>query len=47
MSNIDRDDNDSTVPSDEEFVEQQAALVSRRAQALREMQEAEDQLNEQ
>jgi hypothetical protein len=47
MSNIDRDDNDSTVPSDEEFAEQQAALASRRAQALREMQEAEDQLNEQ
>ena len=47
MSNIDRDDNDSPVPSDEEFAEQQAALAERRAQAMREMQEAEDRLAEQ
>jgi DNA polymerase II small subunit/DNA polymerase delta subunit B len=47
MSNIDRDDNDSTVPSDDEFAQQQAALALRRAQAMREMQEAEEQLLEQ
>ncbi|KAJ8585290.1 hypothetical protein M405DRAFT_865513 [Rhizopogon salebrosus TDB-379] len=47
MSNIDRDDNDSPIPSDEEFAEQQAALAVCRAQAMREMQEAEDRLAEQ
>ncbi|KAJ8581302.1 hypothetical protein M405DRAFT_868794 [Rhizopogon salebrosus TDB-379] len=47
MSNIDCDDNDSPIPSDEEFAEQQAVLAVRRAQAMREMQEAEDRLAEQ
>jgi hypothetical protein len=47
MSNIDRDDNDSPIPSDEEFAEQQAALAVRRAQAMQEMQEAEERLAEQ
>ncbi|KAJ8595644.1 hypothetical protein M405DRAFT_857148 [Rhizopogon salebrosus TDB-379] len=47
MSNIDCDDNNSPIPSDEEFAEQQAALVLRREQAMREMQEAEDRLAEQ
>jgi hypothetical protein len=47
MSNIDRDDNDSPIPSDKEFAEQQAALAVRRAQAMQEMQEAEERLAEQ
>jgi hypothetical protein len=47
MSNIDRDNNSSPIPSDEEFTEQQAALAVRRAQAMQEMQEAEDRLAEQ
>jgi hypothetical protein len=42
MSNIDRDNNSSPIPSDEEFAEQQVALALRREQAMREMQEAED-----
>jgi hypothetical protein len=47
MSNIDHNDNSSPIPSDKEFAEQQAALVLRREQAMREMQEAEDRLAEQ
>ncbi|KAJ8582793.1 hypothetical protein M405DRAFT_867546 [Rhizopogon salebrosus TDB-379] len=47
MSNINRDDNSSPIPSDEEFAAQQAALALRREQAMREMQEAEDRLAEQ
>jgi AAA15 family ATPase/GTPase len=47
MSNIDRDDNSSPIPSDEEFAEQQAALVLRQEQVMWEMQEAEDRLAEQ
>jgi hypothetical protein len=47
MSNIDRDDNDSPIPSNKEFAEQQVALAVCRAQAMREMQEAEDRLAEQ
>ncbi|KAJ8583512.1 hypothetical protein M405DRAFT_845765 [Rhizopogon salebrosus TDB-379] len=45
--NSDRDDNSSPIPSNEEFAEQQAALVLRREQAMWEMQEAEDRLAKQ
>jgi hypothetical protein len=47
MSNIDRDDNSSPIPSDEEFAEQQVVLALQREQAMWEMQEAEDRLAEQ
>ncbi|KAJ8579573.1 hypothetical protein M405DRAFT_870154 [Rhizopogon salebrosus TDB-379] len=47
MSSIDRNNNSSPIPSDEEFAAQQAALALHREQAMREMQEAEDRLAEQ
>jgi hypothetical protein len=47
MSNIDCNNNNSPIPSDEEFAEQQAALALRWAEAMHEMQEAEDHLAEQ
>jgi hypothetical protein len=47
MSNIDCNDNNSPIPSDEEFTEQQVALALRREQAMQEMQEAEDRLAKQ
>jgi hypothetical protein len=47
MSNINCDDNDSLIPSNDEFTEQQAALALHRVEAMQEMQEAEDRLAEQ
>jgi hypothetical protein len=47
MSNINRDNNSSPIPSDEEFMVQQAALALHQEQAMQEMQEAEDRLAEQ